>query len=223
MDRRKTYNRFDYIFPDEGEYRRELYPKHVAFLNAGKEFNERMLLGGNRVGKTLTASYEIAAHATGKYAHWWDGRVFTQPTRIWASGDTSKTTRDIIQNELLGPPGNKEMEGSGMIPKDSIERTTTKLGLADAIETIYVRHVSGGISTIQLKSYDQGREAFQGASVEVIWADEEPPADVVTECLLRTLTTHGIILITCTPLLGLTDLMLSFLPDLQPAPEITLQ
>lgn len=178
-----------------------------------------MLLGGNRVGKTLTSSYEIVAHATGRYPEWWNGKVFHEPTRIWCAGDTSKTTRDIIQNELLGPPGNVEMEGSGMIPRDSIVRTTTKLGLSDAVETIFVKNINGGVSTIALKSFDQGREAFQGTTTHVTWLDEEPPADVVLECLLRTMTVDGIILITCTPLQGLTPLMISYLPDLQPNPE----
>jgi phage terminase large subunit-like protein len=211
------------MFPDTGPYSRDKYAKHVAFMNAGKEFNERMLLGGNRVGKTVTSSYEVTAHATGRYPKWWEGKVFHQPTKIWVAGDTSKTTRDIIQTELLGPPGDSAALGTGMLPENTILKTTTKLGLADAIETIFVQHVTGGVSTIQLKSFDQGREAFQGVSCHVIWLDEEPDQEIVTECLLRTMTTHGILLITCTPLLGLTDLMLSYLPDLQPAPEITLQ
>lgn len=192
-------------------------------MNQGKTFNERMLLGGNRVGKTLTASYEVTAHATGLYPHWWEGRVFAEPCSIWVAGDTSKTTRDIIQSSLLGPVGNKEAEGTGMLPAHTIVDTTTKLGLADAIESVFVRHVSGGISTIQLKSFDQRREAFQGTTCDVIWLDEEPEQDIVTECLLRTMTSDGLIMITCTPLMGLTELMLSYLPDLQPAPEITLQ
>ena len=50
----------------------------------------------------------------------------------------------------------------------------------------------------------------------MIWLDEESPTDIYTECLLRTMTTNGVIYLTLTPLLGLTDLALSFLPDMQP-------
>ena len=35
-------------------------------------------------------------------------------------------------------------------------------GIADLLDTIKVRHISGGISTIALKSYISGRERFQG-------------------------------------------------------------
>lgn len=142
---------------------------------------------------------------------------FNSPTFGWAAGDTSKTVRDIIQNELLGPPGNDSMQGTGMIPEHLIKNTTTKLGIANAVETIFVKHTSGGNSTIDLKSYDQGRESFQGTARHYVWLDEEPPQDVVIECLLRIMTTHGIMYTTATPLQGLTEFVLAFLPDLRPA------
>ena len=61
----------------------------------------------------------------------------------WAAGQTSKTTRDIIQLALLGPG---PQYGTGMIPADAILNTTPKAGIPEAIETIYVKHVSGGRS-----------------------------------------------------------------------------
>ena len=103
-----------------------------------------------------------------------------------------------------------------MIPKDKIERVTTKTGIADAIETIYVRHTSGGISEIGLKSYDQQRDSFQGTNRHVIWLDEEPPGDIYVESLLRTMVVNGLVLVTATPLLGMTDVMRSFI---QPSEE----
>jgi phage terminase large subunit-like protein len=62
------------------------------------------------------------------------------------------------------------------------------------------------------------REAFQGTSIEVIWLDEEPDQDIVTECLLRTMDTPtmpggGLLMLTFTPLKGMTPLILSFLQD----------
>ena len=38
-------------------------------------------------------------------------------------------------------------------------------------------------------------------------------------CLLRTMTVNGLILLTATPLQGLTKLMLEYLPELAPVPE----
>lgn len=193
-------------------YRWTDYPKHRACMQAGAEHRERLFIAANRVGKTQGAAYESALHLTGRYddyAPWWSGRRFDGPIKMWASGDTGKTTRDILQVALLGPHG---QHGTGMIPGHLIERTTAKAGLPDAVESIYVQHVSGDLSVVQLKSYDQRREAFQGTAQDFIWLDEEPPEDIYTECLLRTMTTNGLILLTFTPLMGLTPLVLSFLP-----------
>ena len=51
----------------------------------------------------------------------------------------------------------------------------------------------------------------------MIWLDEEPPSDVYDECLLRLMTTNGLMLATFTPLLGLSDVAMRFLPELAPA------
>ena len=100
-----------------------------------------------------------------------------------------------------------------MIPADLIVRTTAKPGVADAIEGIFVKHVSGGLSELILKSYDQRREAFQGTNRDLIWLDEEAERDIYVECLLRTMTTNGIVMLTFTPLLGVTDIVRDFLAE----------
>ena len=82
---------------------------------------------------------------------------------------------------------------------------------------VWVQHVSGGRSTLEFKSYDQRREAFQGTAQHGIWLDEEPPMDIYTECLLRTMQTSnfsgGIIMLTFTPLKGRTQLVNEFMKD----------
>lgn len=211
-------NRISQFFPDEGPLRRELYAKHLEFFRLGREYSERAFVAANRVGKTLCAAYEVTCHLTGIYPHWWEGRVFDEPVQAWAAGDTAKTVRDIIQREFLGDPGDAAAQGTGMIPADLILRVTQKHGLSDAIETIQVRHVDGGVSTVNLKSYDQGRASFQGSAIHIGWMDEECPEDVYVETLTRTLTTKGCVLLTFTALEGLTPLVLSFLPALAPRP-----
>jgi phage terminase large subunit-like protein len=47
----------------------------------------------------------------------------------------------------------------------------------------------------------------------VIWLDEEPDLDVYSECLLRTMTTGGLVMCTFTPMLGLSEVVMSFLPE----------
>lgn len=59
-------------------------------------------------------------------------------------------------------------------------------------------------SEIGLKSADSGREKFQGVSRDLIWLDEEPPEDIYDECLARTIDCAGKILVTMTPLNGLS-------------------
>ena len=49
------------------------------------------------------------------------------------------------------------------------------------IDTIYIKNVFGTISKIGFKSCDQGREKFQGTSLDYVWFDEEPPEDIYNE------------------------------------------
>lgn len=217
LDRRKSRRKIDQYF-NTPEIRAQ-YPKQMLHFKNGAIHNERLLAGGNRSGKSLAGGYEMVLHLTGLYPNWWKGKEFDEPVSAWTAGDTAKNVRDIMQSMLIGPYGNTEQYGTGLIPGELIHRYTSKHGLSDAIESVYVKHVSGGLSNLQFKSYDQGREVFQGTSQHVIHLDEECPLDIYTECLLRTLTVNGIIYVTATPLLGLTDLILSFLPEYMPATQ----
>ena len=80
-------------------------------------------------------------------------------------------------NQEVGRPG---QQGTGAIPKDAIAELVSARG------TIRVHHVSGGVSIIGLKTYASGREKFQDETLDYVWLDEEPPADIYTEALTRT-------------------------------------
>ena len=210
--RRAEYNRILSFYPDSGPLRRELYPKHLEFFQAGAIHRERCFLAANRVGKTEgVGAYETTLHLTGEYPDWWVGRRFDHAIDAWAVGESSKTVnREILQPKLLGKPGHL---GTGMIPGRCIVRAVPKPNVPEAIETVYVAHSSGRESTLTLKSYEQGRESFQGAEKHLIWLDEECPKDIYVECLMRTMTTNGLIILTFTPLLGLTELVKDFLGE----------
>ena len=183
-------------------------PRHRAFFKAGAIYHERLFMAGNRVGKSVSGAYETACHLTGIYPDWWEGRKFDHPISAWAAGQTGQTTRDTIQKELLGPPG---ALGTGMIPKEYILGTVNKQGIGNAIELVKIRHVpTGGVSVLGMKSYDQGIKSFYGTAQHVIWLDEECPDLIYNECLIRTMTTGGIMYVTFTPLHGITPFIVNF-------------
>lgn len=208
-------------YPDTGPLRRDLYQKHLEFFWAGSIFRERCAMCANRVGKSEgMGGYETALHLTGLYDEvthgWWEGRIFDEPVRFWAAGKTNETTRDIVQaklfGEVLGSGASKRVSGTGLIPGDLIEEITWKAGVPNLIDTAHIRHKSGGLSIIGLKSYQQGRGSFEGTEQDGIWLDEEPPLDIYGECLIRTATTNGMIYITFTPLEGMSEVVMQFLP-----------
>lgn len=209
--RRKLFS----IYPDEGPLRRELYAKHLQFFAAGTAHQERAAIAANRVGKSFgIGGYEVCLHLTGLYPNWWVGRRFDHPVDIWAAGDTTETTRDIIQLILMGPHGEY---GTGLIPGDCIiGEPTHRGGVAQAVDTVRVKHATGGTSMLGFKSYDQGRKKFQGTAKHVIWTDEEPPEDVYSECMARLMTTMGLMISTFTPLGGLSNVVLKYLPEMAP-------
>lgn len=208
--RRKRENKLLEYYPDEGPLRRELYPRHIAFFAAGLVHRERLALCANRIGKTEGMSgYELTVHLTGRYPAWWPGRRFARPISAWAAGTTRETTRDILQAKLVGPRG---AYGTGLLPADALGRYLHLPGVPDGLATVQVRHESGGWSKLGFKSFDQGRTAFEGTEQDVIALDEEPPMPVYIECLTRTMTNDGMLMLTFTPLQGMSEVVLSFLP-----------
>ena len=110
--------------------------------------------------------------------------------------------------------GRKHFDGTGVIPGEALGSVTWKQGVSDLVDTIKVRHASGGWSTLGFKSYQQGRGSFESTALHGIWLDEESPLDVYGECLIRTATTNGIIMITFTPLAGMSEVVMGFLPEM---------
>lgn len=198
LDQRKRFEKWRYFMP--------VGPQE-AFLNAGAEYPERMLMAGNGNGKTETAAFEISRHLTGEYPTWWKGFRFTKPTIWWVGSVTGQLLRDGAQEKLFGTPGDPEAFGTGFIPKDAfVKPPTSGRSAPNAIDSALIKHVSGGISRVVLKTYEQGRENWQAGTVNGVWFDEEPPQDVFSEGMAR-LRGTGITLITFTPLKGVTQLV----------------
>ena len=212
MAKRRTENRLAYYKP---------YPKQTEFHTAGADpaIRERLLVAGNQLGKTVAGSFEAAMHLTGIYPSWWQGARFDDPTIGWAASETSQGTRDTVQRLLLGQVGSW---GTGAIPASNIiEIKRAAHGVADAVETILVKHISGGISRVTLKTYDQGRTRWQGETLDFVWFDEEPPQDIYSEGLTRTNATQGIVWVTFTPLKGMSDVVKRFMVDKHTGTHVT--
>lgn len=205
-ERAKYKGHFAY-FPEEGPYSYDKYEKHMEFFRDGAKHRERIFMAANRVGKSISGAYEMTCHLTGQYPKWWEGKRFFDPIDAWAAGDTSQTTRDIVQMSLMGDVGSF---GTGMLPGDLIEDVRMRPGVPGGVDSVNVRHTSGGYSKLGFKSFDQKRRSFQGTGKHVIWLDEEPPYEVYGECLIRTMTTGGIVYVTFTPLQGMTPFVTEF-------------
>lgn len=186
------------------------YTKQRLFHSLGAAKKERLLRAGNQNGKTFAGGNEMAYHLTGLYPDWWEGRRFDQPILAWAGSNTGETTRDNPQRALIGLVGEI---GTGSIPRHLIVDSKPARGVAGLLDYAKVRHVSGELSTLRFKYYEQGREKWQGPPVHVVWNDEEPPDDIYSEGKARTIATSGIIYTTFTPLLGMSAVVSRFLKE----------
>ena len=194
------------------------YPKQAQFFATGQRFRERGLFAGSQLGKTECAAFEMACHLTGEYPPDWPGRRFDKPVRAWAVGDSLKMVRDIMQRKLCGEPGVAESFGSGMIPKSLfVGDPVAARGETNAYDTVQVRHVSGGVSTLRFRTYQAGQMALQGETLDLVWLDEEP-ADyaVYSECLARVGATGGMLMITFTPLKGMSEISIRYRQEFSP-------
>jgi len=139
-----------------------------------EKHKEVWVFGGNRSGKT-----ELGGYAVCRYAAENSGSL------IWVVSVTFEEQIDTTQKKVLK-----------YLHADEVERITYRF--RDVIYKIYLRNNT----VIQFKSYEQERKKFQGASVNFIWFDEEPPEDIYQECLMRTVDSAGQLLGTMTPIVG---------------------
>ncbi len=168
------------------------HKKQLAFHRA-KQRN-RWVFGGNRSGKTECGAVESIWIARGIHPY----RKNRKNVFGWVVSLSQQVQRDVAQGKILK-----------YLPKSWIVDITMLSGRKDSpqsgiIDQITIKNVFGGTSILGFKSCDQGREKFQGSSLDFVWFDEEPPKDIYEECLMRVMDRRGDIFGTMTPLKGLT-------------------
>lgn len=198
-------------YPKAGEY---FYPeapelRHIVRHSDPTTFEHTEALG------FLENLSELDLFGADIYPQGWQGRRFNRPISAWVGGKSSKETRDIVQAALLGDPEDRGKLGTGSIPKaDLVEGSFTRLtGVPNAYDTCMIEHQSGGKSRLGFKSFDQGRERWQGTKRDLIWCDEEPPLSIYMEAKTRTNAANGIVLVTFTPLLGMSEVVRLFIHE----------
>lgn len=156
--------------------------KMMRYYAAGLKARERMILGGNRTGKTYGVLVECYFHLTGLYPDWWPGYRFTRPINALEASISAELTRDILQANLF----KGAIDGSvPPIIHESMIIDKTHINLPGAFGTVMIPHVSGGYSTLYLKAYKQGASSFQGVKFDWLHLDETVGYDVYQESLMR--------------------------------------
>lgn len=170
----------------------KIHHKQVAFHKCFKR--NRWVFGGNRSGKTECGAVECVYMARGIHPY----RENRKDTIGWVVSLSMQVQRDVAQKKILQYLRKEQIADIVMLSgrKDSPE--------SGVIDFIKVKNVFGGVSIIGFKSCDQGREKFQGASLDYVWFDEEPTEDIYLECRMRVMDKKGDIFGTMTPLKGLT-------------------
>lgn len=212
------YNFADALFPATGPYARDKYPKHMQFITATKDHNFCLFGAGNQLGKSLTAAYIVRTVATGKYPDWWPGRIWNGPVEILIASVTPAQIRKAMQKKLFGKFSDI---GTGVFSKDDLTdqktgniMTWNMPGTSNTIGIAEVNHVSGGKSSIEVLTYQQERDAFQGSTADLALFDEEPPhISLYSETVRGILRNNGLFILTFTPLKGITPLLGNFLPN----------
>ena len=140
------------------------------------------LVAGNRLGKSYAGMREVLWRATMTHPY----RPATPHDMIWCGFPSYAFFRETTSAHFW--------------------RLCPRSRLIQFHQTEFyarIRRADGGVCTIHFKPYEQGRDKWQGAGVDFIWLDEEPPEDIYREALARVISTDGQILLTCTPVSGM--------------------
>jgi phage terminase large subunit-like protein len=147
----------------------------------------RILLGGNRVGKTVSGATECVWYLTGThpYRQTPEPPVYGRGVAVDIEQGLGKIMLPEIQRWL---PTSYLLNGSWSDSYSGSSRTLT---------------LNNG-SKMDFLTYEQDAEKHAGTSRNFCWWDEEPPEHIFNEDMLRLVDTNGSWWISMTPVLGYT-------------------
>lgn len=131
-----------------------VHKKQVAFHKCKKK--NMWVFGGNRSGKTECGAVETVWLARGIHPY----RPNKKDVSIWVVSLSTQVQRDVAQAKVLS-----------YLNKSWITQAVMTSGRKDnpengVIDYITINNVFGGESKIGFKSCDQGRDKFQGTSLD---------------------------------------------------------
>jgi phage terminase large subunit-like protein len=168
----------------------------IAFLEAGR-IKIKMGAAGNQAGKTEIGVIDNIIQCVDRDAL----PPWLQKYKYWEPPFLMRVVTSDLNNSLFGVMIPKWQR---LVPKDQL-----KGGSWDAAfnKTRRVLEFRNG-STVQFLSSDQDRTVHQGATLDRIHFDEEPPPptgyDIYKESRFRVLARKGQLSFTMTPLLGIS-------------------
>lgn len=136
------------------------------------------------MGKSEWGAQEVTHFVLGTHPH----QQIKPPIECWVCSPSFDVQKDTTQKKLLF-----------YLPPDQIASI-------DYLRTDIAKEIrlKNG-SLISFKSYEQGREKFQGAGKRLIWFDEEPPQAIYDECFVRQEAGSTLdIIMSMTPIKGMT-------------------
>lgn len=165
---------------------RELDPLSQYKMHAKQEaFHKdpsriRMLLGGNRSGKTTAGVSEDLWFALGRHPY----RPVATPTKGWICGPDFPTWARVVMIPKF----------KAMLPKDSVEKASKN---HEGVETSW--EFKNG-STVEFKAYTQEPFAFESADIDWIHFDEPPPKRIFEAATRGLIDRNGPMWLTMTPI-----------------------
>lgn len=202
MKRRRRENPLEFFKENKGD--QELFSK--------SQKRGRYIIASNKWGKTEVGSVESLRYSLGKHPY----RKVHVPSFGWVISLDYNVQRDVIQRKMQKYIPKGKVAHITYRTKDVWDRmifvchrcgqkprAMGKMNETDS-QTWYCRTCSTECSVIGFKSCDQGREKFQGTSLDWAWFDEEPPEDIYKETIMRLTDKKGDLWMTFTPIDGMT-------------------